>query len=190
VYPYETGSDTRWRYVVRRSDGNMTSKRGFASEKAAHDARRRTIERTERDELRHTKETFGAFWSRWLERRKPYLEDGTSVAYERDGRLRLLPALESVPLGRLDVERLRERMDEWAEAVDADELAPKTVNNTLGTLVVCLNEAGEDGLIASNPALRYGACRQSTSSASTCGCRRSGSTWTAARPPTGHLPCY
>ena len=34
------------------------------------------------------------------------------------------------------------------------ELAAKTVNNTLGTLVVCLNAAVEDGLIATNPAIR------------------------------------
>jgi hypothetical protein len=38
--------------VVRRSDGSMTSKRGFASEKAARDARRRAVERTERGEVR------------------------------------------------------------------------------------------------------------------------------------------
>jgi integrase len=32
------------------------------------------------------------------------------------------------------------------------ELAPKTVNNALGTLVVCLNAAVDDGLLAVNPA--------------------------------------
>ncbi len=107
-----------------------------------------------RYEVRHTKETFGAFWSRWLDRRKPYLEEGTWGAYERDGRLRLMPALGSVPLGRLDVEHVRELMDQWTEAMEAEELAPKTINNTLGTLVVCLNAAVEDGLMATNPALR------------------------------------
>jgi integrase len=45
-------------------------------------------------------------------------------------------------------------MDEWVEAMEAKELAPKTINNTLGTLVVCLNSAVEDKLIALNPALR------------------------------------
>jgi integrase len=45
-------------------------------------------------------------------------------------------------------------MDEQAEAIGAGEIAPKTVNNSLGTLVVCLNAAVEDGLIASNPAMR------------------------------------
>ncbi len=77
IYPYETASGTRWRYVARRSDGSQTSKRGFVSEKAARDARRRLVEKQERGEVRHTKETFGAFWERWLSRRKPYLEPGT-----------------------------------------------------------------------------------------------------------------
>ncbi len=154
VYRYETASGARWRYVIRRPDGSQTSKRGFSSERAARDARRRLTEKQERGEIRHTKETFGAFWERWLSRRRPYLEPGTWHAYERDGRLRLVAALGSVPLGRLDVERVRGLMDEWVEAVEADELAPKTVNNTLGTLVVCLNAAVEDGLIAANPALR------------------------------------
>jgi integrase len=154
VYAYETAAGTRWRCSVRRSDGSFTSKRGFTSRKAALDARRRLTEKQERGEVRHTKETFGAFWSRWLERRKPYLEEGTWRAYERDGRLRLVPGLGEIPLGRLDVEHVRSVMDEWVEAMEADELAAKTINNSLGTLVVCLNAAVEDGLIVANPALR------------------------------------
>jgi integrase len=75
-------------------------------------------------------------------------------AYERDGRLRLLPALGSITLGRLSVEHIRVLMDEPIQTKEADELSAKTINNTLGTLVVCLNSAVEDGLIAANPALR------------------------------------
>jgi hypothetical protein len=77
VYAYETVTGTRWRYVVRRSGGSLTSKRGFASETAARTARRRAVERDERGEVRHTRETFGAFFGRWLARRKPYVEPGT-----------------------------------------------------------------------------------------------------------------
>jgi integrase len=154
VYPYKMAAGTRWRYVVRRSDGSMTSKRGFSSETAARDARRRAVEQVVRREVVHTRETFGQHWAPWLERRKPYLESGTWGAYERDGRLRLLPALGDVPLGQLDVERIRELMDRWAEAMAAGDLASKTINNTLATLVVCLNAAVEDGLLASNPASR------------------------------------
>jgi integrase len=154
VYPYPTAMGERWRYVVRRSDGSMTSKRGFSSEKAARDGRRRLVEQLERGELRHTRETFAAYWPRWLAGRRAYLEPGTWQAYERDGRLRLVPALGDVELGRLALEHVREAMDQWIEAMEAEEIAPKTVNNTLGTLVVCLNTALEDGLIATNPALR------------------------------------
>ena len=154
IYRYETASGAKWRYVVRQPDGSQTSKRGFSTEKAARDARRRLIEKQERGEIRQTKETFGAFWDRWLSRRRAYLEPGTWQAYERDGRLRLLPALGPVGLGRLDGEHVRGLMDEWVEAMEADGLAPKTINNTLGTLVVCLNDAVEDGLIVANPALR------------------------------------
>jgi len=154
VYAYRTASGPRWRYVVRRSDGTQTTKRGFLSEKAARDARRRVVEQIERGEVRHTKETFEQYWSRWIERRRPYLEANTWRAYEVDGRYRLLPVLGLIPLGRIGVEDVRGLVAELADQVAAEEVAAKTVNNTLGTLVVCLNAAVEDGLIATNPAMR------------------------------------
>jgi hypothetical protein len=77
VYPCTVAAGTRRRYVVRRSDGSLTSKRGFSSETAARDARRRAVEQVVRREVVHTRETFGQHWARWLERRKPYLESGT-----------------------------------------------------------------------------------------------------------------
>jgi integrase len=154
VYSYATTDGIRWRFVYRRSDGTQTTKRGFASERAARDARRRLIEQVERGEVRHTKETFAGCWDRWLAQRKPYLEPGTWTAYEISGRKRLLPAFGARALGALSVDDIREFLAELAEEVDAGEVAPKTVNNALGTLVVCLNSAVQDGLLASNPALR------------------------------------
>jgi integrase len=112
------------------------------------------VEQVERGEVCHTRVSFGEHWERWLARRKPYLEPGTWRGYEIDGRKRLLPAFESIPLGRLGVEHVRAWMEEHAEAVDAGERSPKTINNSLGTLVVCLNAAVEDGLVANNPAMR------------------------------------
>ncbi len=154
VYAYRAGDGVRWRFVYRRSDGTQTTKRGFSSERAARDARRRLIEQVERGEIRHTKETFGAFWERWLTQRRPYLETGTWSGYEIAGRKRLVPAFDERPLGQLSVDDIREFVAELVEEVEAGELAPKTVNNALGTLVVCLNAAVDDGLIAVNPALR------------------------------------
>jgi integrase len=154
VYSYPTKSGLRWYFKVRGSDGVQTSRRGFTSARSARDAKRRLTERIEHGEVRHTRESFGEYWQRWLSRRKPYLEPGTWQGYEINGRLRLLPALGDVPLGRLGVEDVRAWMEGQAEGVEAGEVAVKTVNNALGTLVVCLNGAVEDGLIAANPALR------------------------------------
>ena len=154
IYSYPITSGTRWRFVYRRSDGIQTTKRGFPSEKAARDARRRLVEQIDRGEVRHTKESFEGYWTRWLARRKAYLEPGTWEGYEIHGRKRLVPALGALPLGRLGIEEIRGFVEELAEAVEAGDLAPKTVNNTLGTLLVCLNDAVEDGIIPNNPALR------------------------------------
>lgn len=80
VYSYATRDGTRWRFVVRRSDGSQTSKRRFSSQRAAAEARRRLIEQVERREAVHTAETFGHYWERWLARRQPYLEEGPGAA--------------------------------------------------------------------------------------------------------------
>jgi integrase len=154
VYSYSTAGGARWRFVYRRTDGIQTTKRGFASERAARDARRRLIEQVERGEVRHTKETFGAYWERWLTRRRPYLEPGTWTGYEIHGRKRLVPAFGRRPLGELSVEDVRGFVADLAEGVEAREIAAKTVNNALVTLVVCLNDAVEDGLLLINPAVR------------------------------------
>jgi integrase len=154
VYSYRTADAVRWRFVYRRSDGTQTTKRGFPSERAARDARRRLIEQIERGEVRHTAQTFGGYWDEWLHRRRPYLEPGTWSGYETAGRKRLLPAFGGMRLGELSVDAIRELVAELADEVEAGELAAKTVNNALGTLVVCLNSAVDDGVLALNPALR------------------------------------
>jgi len=153
VYSYATAQGTRWRYVVRRSDGKQTSKRGFTSQRAARDAARRIVEQVVRGEVRHTEHTFQSWWDSWLKRRKPYLEPNSWRAYDVDGRKRLLPEFKDIRLDRLDVEDIRRWMEQQGEAVEAGNVAAKTVNNTLGTLVVCLNAAVKDRVIASNPAL-------------------------------------
>ena len=152
VYPYQTTSGMRWRYVARRSDGRMTSKRGFQSATAARKARRQFVESIDRGEVRHSRETFGTWWTSWLERRKPYLEAGSWQAYEINGRRRLLPLLADVPLERFERAHVERLADALAESVEAGELAAKTANNALVTLVVCLNAAVKAKLMPSNPA--------------------------------------
>jgi integrase len=153
VYPYPTAQGTRWRYLVRRSDGTQTSKRGFSSQRAARQALREVVEQVQRGEIRHTRHTFGSWWKGWLAARKPYLEPNAWRAYEVDGRKRLLPEFKEVRLEKLDTGLVRTWMAEQAEKVEAGEIAAKTINNTLGTLVVCLNAAVKDRVLVSNPAL-------------------------------------
>lgn len=144
VYPYSTPRGTRWRFVARRSDGKQTSRRGFASPRAAREACRRFVEQIDREEVRHAKQTFAGWWDGWPKRRKPYLEPNAWRAYDVDGRKRLVPAFGDVRLDRLSTELVRSWRDEQAEAVEAGDYAAKTINNTLGTLVVCLNAAARD----------------------------------------------
>jgi hypothetical protein len=52
------------------------------------------------------------------------------------------------------------QMDVMTESMEAGEMAPpKTVDNTLTTLVVCLNAAVKDDLMVTNPGWRSRSCR-------------------------------
>lgn len=153
VYPYDTSQGRRWRYVTRRSDGKQTSKRGFTSPQAARKAAQKMTERVQRGELRHTKHTFGSWWNTWLPARKPYLEPNAWRAYDVDGRKRLLPEFGELPMEKFDTHHVRAWMEACAEEVADEEISAKTINNALGTLVVCLNAAVKEPIISSNPAL-------------------------------------
>jgi integrase len=156
IYSYATAAGVRWRFLYRRSDGTQTTKRDFTSERAARDARRRLVEQVARGEIRHTKETFGAYWDRWLAHRHPYLEPGTWSGYEIHGRKRLVPAFGGLTLSEITVDAVRSFAIEVAEASEAGQIAIKTANNALDTLAICLNDAVKDGLIVGNPALLVG----------------------------------
>ncbi len=51
AYSYPTKRGTRWYFKVRDSSGRQTTRRGFTSEKAARDAKRRLVEQVERGEV-------------------------------------------------------------------------------------------------------------------------------------------
>jgi integrase len=151
VYSYPTGDGPRWRFVFRQSDGTLSSRRGFASRRAAATARRRLLESIERGEVKVARERFGAFWTRLLAERRPYLTAGSFVDFETHGRKRLLPAFADVSLARMDEDRVRDWLGAMARCVEAGEISPKTVNNARTCLSVALNEACRRGLIARNP---------------------------------------
>ncbi len=152
VYRYLTRDGARWYFKTRGRDGSQITRRGFLSQKAAIDAKRHIVEQVARGEASYTQETFAEYWERWLQRRQHHLAPASVAAYAADARTRLLPALGQTRLAAVETGHVRGLFEELAERVQAGDLAGKTVNNTLTTLTVCLNDAVKDGLIATNPA--------------------------------------
>jgi hypothetical protein len=81
VYTYGTADGPRWRFVFRLSDGRMTSRRGFTSRSAALAARAVAVEEVRRGDVRATRDTFGEFWAKMLEAKRPYVTAGTLQDY-------------------------------------------------------------------------------------------------------------
>jgi integrase len=153
VYRYLTRNGARWYFKTRGRDGSQITRRGFLSEKAAIEAKRHIVEQVARGEASYTQETFPEYWERWLRRRRHHLAPASIAAYTVDARTRLLPALGQTRLAAIETRHVLGLFEQLAERVQAGELAGKTVNNTLTTLTVCLNDAVKDGLIATNPAI-------------------------------------
>jgi integrase len=152
VFAYTTQAGTRYGFKFRQSDGTSSTRRGYISRRAARAAKRTLEESIRRGEVKVARESFEAFWNRFLTDRKPYLTRGTFQNYEIQGRKRLLPLLRSKRLSVVDEDLLS---DEWwaemVELVEAGELGPKTVNNTRTCLSVALGEAVRRKLLPSNP---------------------------------------
>lgn len=151
VYTYETTDGTRWRYLFRQSDGRLTSRRGFTSRSAALSARAIAVEQVRRGEVRATRDTFGEFWARVLEAKRPYVTAGTLQDYTTHGEKRLLPWFGALPLTTVDEDRVRDWLIEMAELVAAGEVSAKTVNNARTCLSMTLGEAVRRRHIAQNP---------------------------------------
>jgi hypothetical protein len=64
--------------VYRQSDGRLTSRRGLASRSAAVAARAIAVEQVRRGEVRATNDTFGEFWTKHLEAKRPYVTPARS----------------------------------------------------------------------------------------------------------------
>lgn len=149
IYAYETSEGTRYYFKYRDPAGKQSTKRGFTTRLAARRERERQMGKVHRGEARVSRESLGGFWARYLQQRKPYLEDGSWQDYRRHGELRILPHLGHRKLTSLTAPELRAWLVELSESGD---WAPKTLNNSLKALVVCLNHAVGDGLLAMNPA--------------------------------------
>jgi integrase len=150
IYPYETTAGIRYRFSFRQSDGTLSTRRGFTSRRAAATARRRLVESIERGEVKVARETFGTFWTRFLDERRAYLTKGSIADLESHGRKRLLPAFGDVPIARLDEAAVRRWMTEMVKHVETGRISAKTINNARTCLSVALNEACRRGLVPRN----------------------------------------
>jgi integrase len=151
IYPYQTGTGVRWRFVFRQSDGTMSSRRGFSSRRAAARARERLKESIRRGEVKVARETFAEFWESVLVQKRRYVTAGSYEDFATHGRKRLLPFFGPVNVSAIDEDLVRDWLGTMSELVEEDELAPKTVNNARTCLSVALNEAYRRGLLPRNP---------------------------------------
>jgi integrase len=105
--------------------------------------------------------TFAEYSDRWLSGVAALRCQASSLEQYRNRlRLRLLPALGSLPLTAITRERVKalvaEQYRSGSRRTKGASIAPQTVSAFMMTLVAILNSALEDGLIPSNPAARWG----------------------------------
>jgi hypothetical protein len=108
VYAYSTRNGVRYRFVFRQSDGTISSRRGFASRRAAATARRKLRESVDRGEVVVCREEFAAFWERFVRDKRPYVTAGSHLDLTAHGRKRLLPFFGEDQLSSIDSDRVRE----------------------------------------------------------------------------------
>lgn len=133
----------------RSSNGAQRHKRGFRRRRDAERYLNEQLASVDRGDVVVTSTTFAAYFDAWLAEHRPRLEDGTYRDYEITGRKRLKPFFGEMKLCAITQRDVRR----WvAELAASGQLAPKTINNSIVTLRVCLGHAVEDGLIGNNPA--------------------------------------
>lgn len=151
VYAYETKQGTRYRYNFRDSDGKLSCKRGFRSPQAAAIDKAGVNVQAAAGTLHLSTARFADYFESWLAGHRPFVDAGTWTDYRTHGSKRLIPAFGDKRLDEIATADVREWL---AEASRAGIYRPKTLNNALGVLVVCLNQAADDRLLQTNPAAR------------------------------------
>jgi integrase len=142
VYQYAAGGKTLWFFKAKR-----TSRRGFTSASAAHEARMEFLAEVKKGAPAVApRETFGDWWARWLTLRRK-ISEGTRADYEAAYKRRLV-AFADMPLAKLTPLVIADQFAEWDQQGD---WAPKTLNNTRTTMRTCMQAAVLAGLIPTNP---------------------------------------
>jgi integrase len=151
-------SSGRWQARISGPAGKMTSLGTFATKREAD----RVLAAAETDQARGTwldpssgKQRFGDFAEHWMRTRT--LRPMTRTLYERQLRLRILPAFETLTVTEITPTLVRE----WYAGLMADAKrrgrGVVTVETTYRLLRAILSTAVEDGLIPKNPCRIKGA---------------------------------
>lgn len=143
VYPYDREGQTLYRALFRNSAGRQRQRRGFTSPSAAAKYRSEMMVRADRGELRATRQRFGDWFDEWL-RGHHAVSAGTRADYRRHGEKRLKPFFGHARLSAITVRLVKDFVAEQIEHVEAGDLAPETVNNSLACLsTIDANKAGK-----------------------------------------------
>jgi len=149
VYAYKTKQGKRYRYNFRDSDGKQSCKRGFLSSQAAAIDKAGLHVQAAAGTLHLSTARFEDYFESWLAGHKPFIDAGTWNDYRTHGIKRLIPEFGAKRLDEIATADVRE----WLAKSSQDATyKPKTLNNALGVLVVCLNQAADDRLLQTNPA--------------------------------------
>ena len=151
IYRYETKQGPRYRYNFRDSDGKQSCKRGFLSPQAGAIDKAGLAVQAAAGTLHLSTALFADYFESWLAGHKPFVDPGTWNDYRTHATKRLIPEFGDRRLDEIATADVREWL---AEASAAGVYKPKTLNNALGVLVVCLNQATNDRLLQTNPAAR------------------------------------
>jgi integrase len=129
VYPYTIGSgdNQQQRYYAKLASG--ATKRGFKTPVAA--SRYKKARDSAPATPTQTRGTFSALWPQFLRARRPYLAPGTYDDYRRHGELRLMAVFGDMKVASI----AKADVQDWLVELDeAEEFAPKTINNALRAL--------------------------------------------------------
>jgi len=151
IYLYENAEGTRDRFSSRDAAGKQSNRRGFTSPTAARRERERLMGNVHSRKLRVSACPLVEYWELCLPRRRPYLEDGTRQDHRRHGELRILLELGEKRLTALNSPVLGDWLVELSKS---GVWSPKTLNNALTALTVCLSHALDEGLAPANATLR------------------------------------
>ena len=147
VSAYPTRQGVRWRVTLPQPEGGATTRRGYPTREAARRARDQLV-----GPARPAAEaSFARYWRAWLADKRAYITDGALEHLETHGRKRLLPHFAHLPIGEIREADVRTWMARMTEALKADQLSAKTINNARAALSGALGDAARQGLLPRNP---------------------------------------